>query len=446
MTCRQSDAVTFPSSQNSQVHLGSLRDIRRTLILIGLLAAVTSLAYFLRFHDFSTPDSFSYLDPARNLASGNGFKDAQGYPETFRTPGYPLLIVPFFRFGLDLKYLIVLQHLFRIAIVLSATLLAFKLTNSRRHALIAGILICLDLPTLEAANTIMSETLFTAVLLTAFWLLWKSSENSQRNWKTSALAGLATGASVLVRPVAMLFVGPAVLYLFLIRKTFRWSAAWSFVIAFSCLPLFWATRNYQQTNRFTVSSVSGVDILLWRAAAVLARHDPGGLDANFEKRQRQLQAQACDEIKRLSGKNCSSLSATERSDYYLHFGSKILLQHKSDYMFIAFQGAGRTLLGSDATRFSQMFQVSYKTAAGILLIYTIPCLCLVVIGFPRVYRANRAFFFLALLFILYFVAISAGPEGYSRFRVPIMPVYAVLAASGLDAIVRRFSKVLETAE
>src|SRR5215471_13098402 len=255
MTYRQSDAVTFPVSQNSRLLSAySLRNIAGTVALVFLLAAVTSLAYFLRFHDFSTPDSFSYLDPARNLASGHGFKDAQGYPETFRTPGYPLLIVPFFRFGLDLKYLIVLQHLFRIAIAVSATLLAFKLTRSRRQALIAGILFCLDLPTLEAANTVMSETLFTVVLLAAFWLLWKSSEDSQRNWRTSALAGLVSGACVLVRPVAILFFVPGALYLFLVHKKFRWAALWSFVICFSCLPLLWATRNYRQANRFTVSN------------------------------------------------------------------------------------------------------------------------------------------------------------------------------------------------
>ena len=42
-------------------------------------------------------------------------------------------------------------------------------------------------------------------------------------------------------------------------------------------------------------------------------------------------------------------------------------------------------------------------------------------------------FTLVFFVAVYFVLVSGGAETYSRFRVPIMPVYALSAAIGLDA-------------
>jgi hypothetical protein len=42
-----------------------------------------------------------------------------------------------------------------------------------------------------------------------------------------------------------------------------------------------------------------------------------------------------------------------------------------------------------------------------------------------------------LLTVLYFVVMSLGAEAYSRFRVPILPLYAMLAGGGAAALARR---------
>ena len=39
--------------------------------------------------------------------------------------------------------------------------------------------------------------------------------------------------------------------------------------------------------------------------------------------------------------------------------------------------------------------------------------------------------------ILYFFAISAGPEAYSRFRIPVMPLLCVYAAYGFSTLFLR---------
>jgi hypothetical protein len=74
---------------------GTLRNASGILGLAAALAILTSFFYFRHFHDFYTNDSRSYIDPAANLLGGHGFTDERGYPDTHRTPGYPLMILPF---------------------------------------------------------------------------------------------------------------------------------------------------------------------------------------------------------------------------------------------------------------------------------------------------------------------------------------------------------------
>ncbi|HZE82363.1 MAG TPA: hypothetical protein VE604_15795, partial [Candidatus Polarisedimenticolia bacterium] len=116
------------------------RKIFGILILIAALASLTSVLYFAHFHDLYTDDSPGYIRPAANLLAGNGFTDAQGYPDTLRTPGYPLVILPFLWAHLDLKYLALFQHLLRVLIIVASAAFAFQLSQSRRQALLVGIL------------------------------------------------------------------------------------------------------------------------------------------------------------------------------------------------------------------------------------------------------------------------------------------------------------------
>ena len=62
------------------------RKIFGVLILMAVLASLTSVLYFAHFHDLYTDDSPGYIRPAANLLAGNGFTDAQGHPDTLRTP------------------------------------------------------------------------------------------------------------------------------------------------------------------------------------------------------------------------------------------------------------------------------------------------------------------------------------------------------------------------
>lgn len=420
------------------------RKIVGILILIATLASLASLLYFAHFHDLYTDDSPGYIRPAANLLAGNGFTDAQGYPDTLRTPGYPLVILPFLWAHLDLKYLVLFQHLLRVLIIAATAAFAFQLSGSRRQALLVGILLSIDLPFLRSANNVMTEIVFTLLLGIALKLLWTESIKSDDRMIRYVAAGLICGATVLIRPVSIFLFVPVAIYLLVVRRSRGWLAAFAFSAAFLCLPLAWAARNEVRTGYFGVSSISGYSILQYRAAGVLAINDPGDFYGNLDKRQIELEAQACQDLQRLRGMDCAQMSDPAKSAYFAQFGRRIVARHPLAYIKLALRGLGMMMLTGSPASLSGITGLSFSVAAKILLLYTVPCLGLAVWGLKEFWNRNRAFFWLAALIIGYFVAVSSGAETFARFRIPILPLYSILIAQGLDSAWQRIRSGLSS--
>src|SRR5207302_3086548 len=138
-------------------------------IIVAAIAAATNFIYFaFANNDYFFPDSFTYLDPARNLIRGLGFTNANGLIETLRTPGYPLLLAGF---GLRIVPMIVFQHLLNVALAVAIYFFVMRRLGSRAVAIGAAILFAIDTPTLHYANKILTETVFTALLFVVFALV-----------------------------------------------------------------------------------------------------------------------------------------------------------------------------------------------------------------------------------------------------------------------------------
>src|SRR5262249_33404870 len=138
------------------------------VLIVAAAALFTNFLYYaFTARDYLFPDSFTYLAPARNLLRGAGFVDAAGLIETLRTPGYPLLLAAF---GARVVPVVVAQHLMNAAIAAGIYLLAAPRLG-RCIAVTAALLFAIDTPSIHYANKVLSETLFTLVLLIVFWLL-----------------------------------------------------------------------------------------------------------------------------------------------------------------------------------------------------------------------------------------------------------------------------------
>ena len=419
------------------------RQASGVLFAIALFALATHFLYFNHFRNHYAPDSASYITPAFNLIHGNGFTGSDGRPETFRTPGYPLLIVPFLWASKDLGYLIIFQHLLQVFVAVATAAAAFRIFRSRRQALIVGILLSIDLPTLESADSILSETFFTITLAAALWLLWSASQKPEKPLTGSLfLSGLLAGASVLIRPISLYFFLPVAVYLWLIRRRSRLRAVVGFTTAFAFFPLLWAARNYHETGRFTVTSVGGLEMMCCRAAGVLALDDPGDFNSNLAKRGEELKDAACADLKTIYGKDCAEISVVEKSDFFLPRARSILMQHPIASLRLAFRGAAVMWLDGGPSTLQGISGINPHTGIRLLLFYTAPALCFAFVGLWTLWKHNRQLCYLSLLTIGYFVVMSSGADSYSRHRVPIVPLYVILTTAGIGSTQRVY--VLES--
>src|ERR1051325_6080162 len=209
----------------------------RDAVLIAFVALAANFAYlYFSNGDFFFPDSFTYMTPARNLRHGLGFATAPGVPETMRTPGYPLFLLPFLS---SMTAVVAVQHLLNAALAAAIYFFARR-RLSRFAAIVAALVFALDVPTIHYANKVLSETLFTVLLFALFVLAARGKPS-----------GLLSGVLVLVRPVAILY------FAVLLRRR----RIIAFSIAALVLPLLWAARNAYRTGVFTVSSIAGVNWL-----------------------------------------------------------------------------------------------------------------------------------------------------------------------------------------
>jgi hypothetical protein len=214
------------------------------LILAAILAQVLAMASVRHLrgdvaaYAFQSPDAAEYLNLARGIAWHGQYTpcDASGRalagPDTWRTPGYPLfLALPIRVAGDSPLALLMAQQLLAAATVPLLWLVLRPLTRPR-WAILAALAWCLDPFRLYYSLWLMSETLFTFVLLLACWLWVRrasglgvespsatsqfsvlSSQSSRpatssiRNLKfeirDSFLLGLLAGLLVLIRPIAL---------------------------------------------------------------------------------------------------------------------------------------------------------------------------------------------------------------------------------------------------
>lgn len=401
---------------------------RRDWIDLAAVAAIATLTNFTYFFlcdaNFFFPDSFTYLAPAQNLLRGLGFFEQPGVVETLRTPGYPLLLALFRTHPLPV---IVLQHLLNVALV-GGVYLITRRRVSRSAALVAALLLAIDIPTIHVANKILTETLFTAALFIVFLLALDA--------RHLIATGALTGALVLIRPAAIAYF--AVLAAYFVWRRLRPKQIAAFVCVSLVLPLSWALRNAYHTGVFTVASNSGENLLEHRAAGVLAILDGGNFDDALVRRRAELQARANAEV--VEGEdveNAGDVDHAVMARYHARMAWPILLRHPIALAELTARGVWINLFDSRWEALAVVSRVPARWVRAAVVILTVAMFILFVVGMIILWRRDRA---LALLIggtVGYFILISAGADSEYRFRAPVIPEYVIAAGA---AIGRRSSE------
>jgi hypothetical protein len=393
---------------------------RIEIAIVAAIAAATNFIYFAcANNDYFFPDSFTYLAPARNLLHGFGFTTADGI-ETLRTPGYPLLLAAF---GLHIVPVIVFQHLLNVALAVAIYLFVMRRLGSRWIAIGAAVLFAIDTPTLHYANKILTETLFTALLFAVFVLVVYA--------RKLPLAGLLTGALVLIRPVAIAYFVVVAISLALRRVRLRTITIYAALAL--VLPVGWGMRNLHHTGIFTVSSIGGINLLTYRAAGALAIEDDGDFDADLADEMQGLRDTADDEIQaKLHIADSQELPVAVRSKYYSEIAWRVLRQHPRAAAMLTLRGLLVNLFDSRWEGLAIVSSIPTEIVHRGLDAFTTALFVFAVIGAIALWKRDRDLAAMIIATIVYFLLISAGGEAESRFRVPVIPQYMIAAACGLS--------------
>ncbi|MDO8431607.1 MAG: hypothetical protein Q7S58_04270 [Candidatus Binatus sp.] len=219
-------------------------------------------------------DSSRYVELADGLRAGCGFaKDlATGCAaaEVLRTPGYPLFLAAM----PSLKAALFVQAIIGALACLVAGLTTAKFWGIRAGAT-AAILLALDVPSIVNGDRVMSDGLFQGLVTAAICLELIAIGRGQSDREGIMLivgAAVISGAAILVRPIGLslpIFAGAAAL----IASSGDWRRRAAIAIVAAAIPGLvtagWVARNRVRSGVWTISTDGALALYYFGAAGVV---------------------------------------------------------------------------------------------------------------------------------------------------------------------------------
>ena len=433
---------------------------RIALILVAVLCVIRLSFFLFTYQNDATliidPDTQSYLDISTSMYERGKYERVAGLPETHRPPGYAsYLAANYVLFGSDnLLAPVLIQHILSVLITIMVAYLAFRLGGTGA-ALIACVVYLLDFTSFYYLNEVLSETLFTFFIVLSLFLIHRSIDARDTRLRWFLLAGLVTTLAVFIRPVGMLLMYPTTLMVGVTvyvqsgigRDAFKSMA--TFVLPWIILGGAWYFRSYIISGEFFFTNYEG--------------------EALFERLRPVLMA--ANDID-LVGANAIIGEMVRNGLKPVQIYFVVLAEHPWEFIKVTSLDLGRLLISPSQWHLKFYFPETFADQfameklilsgnfaelgeqlvsrpaayAGIIafvmihLIITYAGGLVSVVAFFKSATDDKMFYLFALLFIAYFIAITAGFIGHSRFRVPFAPVLAILCGYGLSNLLTGFKK------
>lgn len=415
---------------------GPIRLIVACMALNAVLVVALIPALSARLKPFYSGDIYAdgYNLLASNLVAGNGYRF---YPDTantlIREPGYPVLLAGIIKaFGESIVAVQVVNWCFVAAAAMLVALLAQKITTNAIAPLLAPLLFIFHPATLVAESRAGVEAVLTFLVTFSIFLIYRATESNKASDHT--IAGIVLGLTVLVRSVPMLF--PIFLLVYCIargpgsvpmRKIV--SNIVVLIIAMFLTMSPWIVRNFRVTHRFMpTASVLGISM---QAGQYICEHGSEGkpwflLDREASQERDQIASQL-------------GLRMKEGEIYYQVFYStqdelnfSQYLAHRAVEKYLASPSLCLKCISSNLIN----FWIAGKDWHSRFLngIVQAPLLACAAWGFVLSFRSRNRFAGLALLFIVYSIAVCLPILAQARYSVPLLPLLSVFAALALETI------------
>ena len=406
---------------------------------------------------FLTSDTGTYVAPAKSLIESRSF-DFDGKPFIFRTPGYPLLLVPGILVGKMLLVTIGLQILISCLTVAVVFELALELFSSRKIAIIAALLYASEPLSIIFCSFLMAETLFTFFLASFVLCFVKYLHKSSVKFLIMAAAMLS--ASVYVRPVSYYLPWCVSLGMLLLMVIQRRKLTRVFVDVFVFFAIsatligVWQIRNYKMTGFGGFASVGGH--MFYRG-----NYRPLMKLVSTEKNSDYVKTHLSElDLKLFSG------HTQEKGSSYQYMKDGILkIIHDNPAVVVSFylKKVAKYFLAPGAIQMLNLFNIKvpkrvveekigksilekrrlylekapiYFWADALFGVWLVSCLIFASVAVLSKNIWKKIPFWLIICVIGYFAVVSCGALTFSRMRHPIMPLLCVLAAFGARRLIK----------
>ncbi|HEX6948904.1 MAG TPA: glycosyltransferase family 39 protein [Nitrospira sp.] len=428
-----------------------LRKACMVVALLGVLSKAALGMLVMAYNPegvFESTDSQEYHQLALNIVRYGSFSRSLSpplEPETIRTPAYPVLLSGLYQVvGIRPHGVVAIQIALSLLTVLAGYRIASLLFGARA-GLLTAIFLTLDPVSLYYSQVMLTETLFGAALTLA--LLWMAHGSRDPSFSYPCWAGICLALATYTRPtgyyLGMLF---PVVFFVATRHAHGWRRALASAVLMWLLfavPVgAWQIHNYLSTGSAEFSQAKNQYLLIAKAAAIVAKRD--GL--SLEEAQHRLAEQHAASLP-LDFPRSSPAHLLESQG---KFAQAIVVAHPVLLVRTTLQGTAANLLGpSNLAHLFGADNVALRKAFlqqdfvrfpvrdwvitlaswtwGSLLLVVLYAGVVVLLTHRGLWNADVA---LLVLTAAYVILVSSGPEAYSRFRMPVMPIFCVLAAGG----------------
>ena len=431
------------------------------IFLIVVLYAILNLAMYATSPKDSiiSDDTESYMEPAKVLISEGVYKSSGN-----RLPGYPVILSILLAWTDNIGGIVVFLQV----IILFTTALVSGEIAERflpGYGLIVFILVAFNPTALLHAQKILPDNLFSFFLIVYIFYFIKTYRDGKLI--SAALSGIFIGLATLVRANGLLIVASMPLFLFvgskLKLKTIKYgrvlllcgvSLLTAMIILSPWIYYLWLEEgrfgiipgNYYNDN--TAENVVNCEMLVSGVSHTKAR-------ANIH---RMVQDRAG-----ITVYDWNIYSYFEKQREIAKFAKDIILDYSKMKLAIGIgKAVGRFYLSNSASAWLALFgnkkgtveelQIKFEpsinnfvrkvvlnnatsiTVYATIFGYTFIIICLYIIGFVSIFKKRVWEFIIIPGGYIALFTFMAGFTGFSRYRFPIDPLLAILAAYGIDRL------------
>ena len=231
------------------------------LILLAALVRIVALAALRNPHQFhgrqAGADAIEFNAIALNLVQGEGYSIEAGHPTAFRAPGFPLLLAGLYRISYENYFLVYLVQCLLGGITCGLIYLLAKELVDVRTAWVCSALSVFYFPSIYFSTLFLSETLFSFCLVLGISAFLRYLRTGSMLMLIGS--GVALGWATLTRPSAILLL-PMLAWVVIVGKASHrrpMLASAAFVVAFVCVLVPWAARNYSVYGKLVLLTTNG---------------------------------------------------------------------------------------------------------------------------------------------------------------------------------------------